>query len=114
MDGQRSQASRRRTPPWLLQSSRDDPWVLRKEPHRTGSEALAQPREKLHAGITVGRLHADFALEIAHGNHGVVADAPIGAAGVETERGQALLDFLHFGERPRALTAREGLTQRPR
>src|SRR5262247_3492298 len=107
MDGQHSQASRRRAPPWLLQSSRDDPWVLRKEPHRTGSEALAQPRQKLHAGITVGRLHADFALEIAHGNHGVVADAPIGAAGVEAEVSQALLDFLHLGERRRALTAGE-------
>src|SRR5215831_5541170 len=112
MGGPRSQASRRRAPPWLLQSSRDDPWVLRKEPHRTGSEALAQPRQELHAGIAVGRLHADFALEIAYCNHRVVADPPVGAAGVEAKRGQALLDFLHFRERRRALAAGEELYQR--
>src|SRR3954470_9659061 len=64
--------------------------------HRTGSRGLTQPRQELHAGIAVGRLHAHFALEIAHCDHGVVADPPVGAAGVEAERGQALLNFLDF------------------
>src|SRR6478672_12308605 len=91
-------AFQRPAPVWLLHSSRDVPRVFRKEAHRTGSEALAQPRQKFHAGIAVGWLHADFALEIAHGNHGVIADAPVGAAGIEPERGQTLLGLLDFGQ----------------
>src|SRR5580692_7511865 len=43
-------------------------------PHPTGSRALAQPGEKSHAGIAVGRLHAGLALIIAHREHRIVAD----------------------------------------
>src|SRR5260370_19660702 len=90
---------------------------LRRKPlwkaHRTGSEALTQPRQELDAGVAVGGLHADLALEFLDRGHGVVADAAIGAAGVETKGGEALLDLLHFGERRRALAAGEGLRQRP-
>ena len=50
--------------------------------------------------------------KLRHGDHGVVADAAVGAAGIEAERGQALLDFLHFGERRRALAAGEWLHER--
>src|SRR5262245_9205058 len=66
------------------------------------SPRLTQARQKRHAGIAVGGLHADLALEILRRLHGVVADAPVDAAGIETERGEPLLDFLDFGERRRA------------
>src|SRR3954470_17231783 len=81
--------------------------------HRTGSRGLTQPRQELHAGIAVGRLHAHFALEIAHRDHGVVADPPVGPAGVEAERGEALLYFLDFGQRGGAFASGEGLHERP-
>src|SRR5207237_1151497 len=45
--------------------------------HKTGSARLAQPREQRHAGIAVGRHHADLALEMHHRAHGVVADAAV-------------------------------------
>ena len=80
-------------------------------PHRTGSQPLTQPGEQRHARIAVGGLHADFALEIPHGDHRIVADAAVGATGIETERGETLLDLLQLGERRRALAARKLLHQ---
>ena len=86
---------------------------LRPNSVATGSEVLTQARQKLQASIAIGGLHADLALKVADREHGVVADPAIGATGVETERGEALLDFLHLGERGRALLgAREGLDER--
>src|SRR5271166_3719037 len=84
-----------------------------KGPHRTGSQALTQPRQKLQAGIAVGRLHADLALKVANREHGVVAHAAVGAAGVEAKIGEALLNFLYLGQRGYALLgAGEGLHER--
>ena len=59
MGGPHSQVFRRPLPPGLLHSSLEDPWVLvPRRRHRTGSRGLTQPRQQLHAGIAVGRLHA--------------------------------------------------------
>ena len=63
----------------------------------------------LNSCIAVGRIHADLALIVADGKHGVVADAAVGAAGIEAELGQAALNFLDFGERRRALAAGKAL-----
>jgi hypothetical protein len=37
----------------------------------------------------------------------------VGAVGVETERGEAALEFLHLGQRHRAFTAGEGVHELP-
>src|SRR6185437_562118 len=76
------------------------------------SQASAQAGEKSHSGIAVGRLHADFALVGLHGQHGLGADAAIGAAGVEAERGQTALDFFDVGQGRRRLAAWELLHER--
>ncbi len=55
-----------------------------------------QAREHLEARIAIGR-HAVLDLEITHGPHGVLADAPVGPVRVKSQRGQAALDFLHLG-----------------
>src|SRR5437868_6987993 len=78
-------------------------------PHKTGSQALTQPCQKLHAGIAVGGLDAGFALKVADCHHGIVAYAAVRAAGVKAKRGEALLDLLHLRERRCSLRAGEGL-----
>src|SRR4029077_21045149 len=35
--------------------------------HKTGPQALTQPRQDLQASIAVGRLHADLALKVPNG-----------------------------------------------
>ena len=64
---------------------------------------MTQTGEKLHAGIAIGRLDAEFALVTEHGKARRIADAAIGAAGVEAERGKAALKFLNLGEGGRRL-----------
>jgi hypothetical protein len=58
---------------------------------------LAQTREQFYAGIAVGWLNAQLALVILHGDGGGVADAAIGAAGVEAKRSKPALDLLDLG-----------------
>ena len=60
---------------------------------------MTQAGQKLDAGVAVGRLDADPALIVAHRQRRAKPDPAIGAAGVEAERGQPLLDFLDFGKR---------------
>ena len=68
--------------------------------------SLAQPRQHLQSGIAVGGQSPSRGLKILHRLHGVVADAAVGAAGIEAGLGQSGLDLLHFGERQRALASR--------
>jgi len=60
---------------------------------------LAQPGEKVDAGIAVGRRHACLKLIIAHRDRRAIADAAIGATGIESERGEPALDFLNLCQR---------------
>src|SRR5262249_17352178 len=71
------------------------------------SSALAQPRQYLEAGISIGRREPGLTLERAHGHHGVVSDAAVVTVGIEAEGGEAALDFLHFSKRRRAFATRE-------
>src|SRR3954447_7879203 len=75
------------------------------------SAALPQLCQHLQAAITIGGADAGLCLEAADRLHGVIADAAVGAAGVEAGCGQALLHLLHFGESQRALRTREGLDE---
>src|ERR1700693_5109811 len=77
----------------------------------SNSGALAQLGQDLETGIAVGGRNARFSLKIAHRALGVAADAAVPAVGVKAERGQAALQFLHFGEAERALAARERLDE---
>src|SRR6185369_15790475 len=65
---------------------------------RVLSMLLAQACEEASSRIAVGRLHADLPLVVAHGEASRVADAAVGAGGVEAEGGQAALDLLDLGE----------------
>src|SRR5712691_11031863 len=76
------------------------------------SNPLAQPRQHLQAGVTVGGREAGFALKIAHRQHGLAADAAVGAVGIEARGGEAALDLLHLGQGRRALAAGERLHER--
>src|ERR1700722_8272167 len=80
--------------------------------HPTGSGALTQPGEKSHSRIAVGRRNSALALKVLHRNHGRGADAAIGAAGIEAERGEMLLDFLDFRQRGGPFAVRKGLNER--
>src|SRR5947199_4293891 len=74
--------------------------------------ALPQPRQHLQSAIPVGGQQSNLGLIILHGLHGVVADAAVGAAGVEAGLCQSRLDLLHLGERQRAFGAGEGMNER--
>src|SRR5262245_12060383 len=82
-------------------------WFGGVHPDRTGSARLAQPRRQPHAGVAIGGLHLDLALEIDDGADGVVAHPPVGAAGVEAECREPALDLLELGKPGSALPARE-------
>src|SRR6185312_10277981 len=69
------------------------------------SRAAAQRRQNLEAGIAVRGRKTTPLLEITHRAHRIGADTAIDAAGVESERSQPLLDFLHFGKRRRTWLA---------
>src|SRR5262249_15152870 len=60
----------------------------------------------------VGWLNAELALVILHGDGGGVADAAIGAAGVEAKRGKPALDLLDFGNGGWRLAVGEPLNKR--
>ena len=79
--------------------------------YERGLTALPQPRQHLQPAITVGGQQPHLGLIILHGLHGVVADAAVGAAGVEAGLGQPRLHLLHFGQRQRALGAGERLDE---
>ena len=63
-----------------------------------GLPALPQPRQHLQPAITVGGQQPHLGLIILHRLHGVVADAAVGAAGVEAGFCQPRLHLLHLGE----------------
>src|SRR5450830_202487 len=67
--------------------------------HPTGSRALTQPRQHLEAGVTVGRLHADLALEGENSLDRVAAGAAIDAVGLETAFIETALDFHDLRQR---------------
>src|SRR6267378_1185594 len=73
---------------------------------------LPQPRQHLQSAVTVGGQQPHLGLIIPDRLHGVVADAAIGAAGVEAGLGETHLHFLHFGECQRALRTWERLDER--
>ena len=75
------------------------------------SPTFPQFGEDFEAGVAVGGDEAGLGLELAHRDHGVAADAAIGAAGVEALCGQAALRFLDFFEREDALAAYERLRE---
>src|ERR1017187_11005270 len=57
------------------------PPASRSRRHPIGSRALTQPRQHLEAGVTVGRFHADLALEGENSLDRVAAGAAIDAVG---------------------------------
>src|SRR3981189_1251584 len=59
-----------------------------REGHGNRSGTLAQPRQQLDAGVAVGRLHADLQLDSPRREDGVPPGAPVGAVGIEAERGE--------------------------
>src|SRR5215469_279423 len=67
------------------------------------SGTLPQPLQHFETTITVGRRDPDLGLEILDRLHGVVADASVGAAGIEAGLGEPRLHLLHFGQRQRTL-----------
>src|SRR5215472_2467639 len=67
-------------------------------PSASRLRSLAQSGKQPHAGITVGRFDAEIALVIEHRKACRIANAAIGAAGIETERSKPALQFLNFGE----------------
>ncbi len=73
------------------------------DPSRSG--ALAQPGQHLDSGIAIGGSNANFPLVIPHRALGFVAETAVAAVGIESERGEAALHFLNFGEREAALAA---------
>src|SRR5215471_593900 len=81
--------------------------LMRMEADPSGSGALTQPGQHLEAGIAVGGRLADFSLKVAHRTLGVAANPAVAAVGVETERGEAALQFLHLHKRHKPLAARE-------
>src|SRR5438105_7472183 len=74
--------------------------------------SLPQASEQPQPRIAIRRFDAEFALVIAHRNGRGIADAAIGAAGVEAERGEPALDFLDLGKRRRRLAAGKLLNKR--
>ncbi len=73
-----------------------------------GLVSLPQPRQHLQPAVTVGGQQSHFGLIVLHRLHGVVADAAVGAAGVEAGLGQSRLHLLHFGKCQRALEPGKG------